>query len=95
MCDPITIPITDELDLHHFRPNEVGPLVRDYIDECAKLNISPVKLIHGKGIGTLRTTVHKTLEKHPKVLSYKLAAPNWGATVATLDGHGGDSPAGG
>lgn len=91
--EPIVLPITDELDLHHFRPKEVGPLVRDYIDECVKKGFARVRLIHGKGIGALRKTVHKELDRHPKVLRYELAERgNWGATVATLDGHGGDGP---
>lgn len=94
MCpDPIALPITDELDLHHFQAKEVGPLVRDYLDECVKKGLTRVRLIHGKGIGALRRTVHKELDRHPKVTGYELAGRgNWGATVATLDGHGGDGP---
>jgi len=32
--DPIEFEITDELDLHTFRPAEVGELVPDYIELC-------------------------------------------------------------
>ena len=93
--EPVVLPISDELDLHHFRPAEVGPLVRDYLHECLKVGITRVRLIHGKGTGSLRKTVHKELDRHPKVTGYELAGRgNWGATVATLDGHGGDGPAG-
>ena len=93
--DPVVLPISDELDLHNFRPSEVGPLVHDYLNECLKVGITRVRLIHGKGTGTLRKTVHRELDRHPKVVSYKLSERgNWGATVATLDGHGGDGPIG-
>ena len=32
--DPIEIPINGELDLHTFRPNEIGELVPDYLEAC-------------------------------------------------------------
>jgi dsDNA-specific endonuclease/ATPase MutS2 len=46
-----------------------------------------VRIIHGKGIGQLRETVHQLLEKHPEVASFHLAsAPfgGWGATIVHL-----------
>jgi dsDNA-specific endonuclease/ATPase MutS2 len=85
--EPIVLPISDELDLHHFRPREVGPLVRDYLEECAQLGIARVRLIHGKGIGNLRRTVHAELERHPRVADFELAGHargSWGATIAHL-----------
>ncbi len=85
--DAIVMPISDELDLHHFRPKEVGSLVRDYIDECASRGIDRVRLIHGKGIGNLRRTVHAVLSKHPRVIDFELAGTargSWGATIARI-----------
>ncbi len=83
----IEVPVTDELDLHLFRPKEVGPVVRDYLHECADRGISTVRLIHGKGKGMARRTVHVELERHPRVASYRLGGSgegHWGATVAEL-----------
>ncbi|MFT6236218.1 MAG: dsDNA-specific endonuclease/ATPase MutS2 [Lentimonas sp.] len=87
--DPIEFEISDELDLHTFRPAEVGELVPDYIELCLEKGITRVRIIHGKGIGTLRTTVHKILECDPRVTRFELAGATeggWGATVAWLKG---------
>lgn len=85
--DPIEYPITEELDLHTFRPSDVGDLVPDYIELAAERGYSRVRIIHGKGIGTLRETVHALLKKHPQVERFQLADQregSWGATIAWL-----------
>ncbi|HBM85888.1 MAG TPA: DNA mismatch repair protein MutS, partial [Opitutae bacterium] len=38
--DPIEFEISDELDLHTFRPAEVGELVPDYIELCLEKGIT-------------------------------------------------------
>lgn len=85
--EPIEFEINGELDLHTFRPKEVGELVPDYIGLCLEKGIKRVRIIHGKGIGTLRETVHSLLKKDPRVESFHLAGRgegSWGATVAYL-----------
>lgn len=85
--DPIEFEINGELDLHTFRPQEVGELVPDYIGLCLEKGIRRVRIIHGKGIGTLRETVHALLKKDPRVADYHLADQgegSWGATIAHL-----------
>ena len=85
--EPVAVPITDRIDLHHFRPKDVGSVVREYLFEAAAIGIPEVLLIHGKGKGVLRRTVHSVLKKHAAVESFHLAgerAGQWGATVAVL-----------
>ena len=85
--DPVEFEITDELDLHTFRPSDVGDLVPDYIELAQEKGFARVRIIHGKGIGTLRTTVHKILERDPRVERFELAGGTeggWGATIAWL-----------
>jgi dsDNA-specific endonuclease/ATPase MutS2 len=94
--EPIAMEITDELDLHTFRPNEVAELVPDYLDECVARGFEQVRIIHGKGKGTLRRIVHAALERHPAVVSFELGGlggGSWGATIAVLrrDGMKGGS----
>lgn len=86
--DPVEIPIGPELDLHTFSPKEVGDIVDAYIDACLEKKIFRVRLIHGKGRGQLRRTVHSRLEKHEFVSEFKLASEgegSWGATIAYLN----------
>lgn len=85
------VAITDELDLHHFSPREVAGLVRDYLDECVERGFTSVRIIHGKGIGNLRRTVHAQLERHPAVREFRLGGADgggWGATIVDLHGAG-------
>ena len=85
--EPIKIEIGPELDLHVFPPKEVGEIVDAYIEECVEKGYERVRLVHGKGIGHLRRTVHARLEKNPSVESFSLASEgegSWGATIAFL-----------
>ena len=85
--DPIELEINGELDLHIFRPSEVGELVPDYIGLCLEKGILRIRIVHGKGTGALRTTVHALLKRDPRVLRFELAGVDegsWGATIAWL-----------
>lgn len=84
---PTELPINGVLDLHKFRPADVKDLVPTYLDECRKRGILQVRIIHGKGTGALRETVHAVLRRTPGIESFGLAPGNaggWGATVLTL-----------
>jgi DNA-nicking Smr family endonuclease len=84
---PIELPIDGTLDLHTFQPREVKDLVPDYLAECRQRGILEVRIIHGKGTGALRRTVHALLSRMPVVASFGLAmedAGGWGATIVTL-----------
>jgi len=81
------LPVDGTLDLHTFRPEDVKDLVPDYLTECRKIGILQVRIIHGKGIGALRETVHAMLSRMPEVASFRLAgedAGSWGATIVAL-----------
>ncbi len=85
---PIELPIDGTLDLHTFEPSEAKDLVTHYLEECRALGILEVRIIHGKGTGAMRETVHALLASLPSVISYRLAgedAGGWGATLASLD----------
>jgi DNA-nicking Smr family endonuclease len=81
------LPIDGVLDLHTFSPRDVPDLVPDWIEECRKHGLTEVRIIHGKGTGTLRRTVHAILDRHEDVIEYRLAPADrggWGATIVAL-----------
>ncbi len=84
--EPVQIPVDGVLDLHTFAPKDVGSVVEEYLRVCLEKGIYEVRIIHGKGKGVLRRTVHSLLEKHPKVLDFKIdtGPSSWGATIVYL-----------
>ncbi|MDP2158629.1 MAG: Smr/MutS family protein [Nitrospirota bacterium] len=85
--EPVEFPINGVLDLHTFHPGDVKDLLPDYLHECRIKGILEVRIIHGKGTGALRETVHAILRRLPEVASFKLAdetAGSWGATLVIL-----------
>lgn len=75
------------LDLHTFRPDEIGGLIPDYIEACLERGILDLRIIHGKGTGALKRSVLAILGRHPAVASCRPAdesAGGWGATLVRL-----------
>lgn len=84
---PVVYPVDGVLDLHTFNPREVKELLKEYVAACRQRGIFEIRVIHGKGTGALRETVHSVLARLPEVASFRLAAEEgggWGATIATL-----------
>ncbi len=85
---PVEIPIDGVLDLHTFNPREIRGLLPEYISACRERGIFEIRIIHGKGTGMLRETVHSILGKLPGIASFKLAGEDgggWGATTVVLE----------
>jgi DNA-nicking Smr family endonuclease len=85
--EPVALPVDGVLDLHTFHPKEVRELLPDYLLLCREKGILEVRIIHGKGTGMLRETVHSILKRLPEVVSFRLAgedAGSWGATLVVL-----------
>jgi len=87
------IPFDGTLDLHTFSPKDVKSLIPAYIDECVQRRIAQIRIVHGKGTGTLRRIVHAALDHHPAVIAYRHeggSGGSWGATVVDLKRSGED-----
>jgi DNA-nicking Smr family endonuclease len=84
---PVEMPITGELDLHTFRPQDVRSVIPDYIEACREKGICKIRIIHGKGIGNLRRSTEAILSRHPDVITFGPASAHlggWGATIVEL-----------
>ena len=80
-------PIDGVLDLHTFQPGDVKDLVPEYLTACRERGILQVRIIHGKGVGTIRNIVKSVLEKLRYVESFRTAGEGsggWGATIVIL-----------
>ena len=76
-----------ELDLRGLRAEEALERVERYLDVAARQGVAQVRLIHGKGTGTLKREVERMVSRHPLVASYRQGEPGeggWGVTVAEL-----------
>ena len=84
--EPKKVPIDGALDLHTFNPKKIKRLIPDYIDACLEKGITELRIIHGKGTGTLKQIVRSILAKHPDVKEYyhESGGGGWGATVVNL-----------
>lgn len=83
----LEIPVDGTLDLHTFAPSEASALLGDYIGACIEKGIFELRVVHGKGTGALRRTVHTCLERDARVESFNLAGASggsWGATLVRL-----------
>ncbi len=76
--------VKTELDLRGQTVDEaVGNLLL-FIDKCVLNGMSEVRIIHGKGTGTLRTAVTAELKNHPNIAEYRLGKYGEGEDGVTI-----------
>ena len=80
---PVEVPITDSLDLHPFRPDEVRDVALEYLTVARERGMRQVRLIHGRGIGMQRANVQAVLRRLEWVEDFWDDA-SLGATVVVL-----------
>jgi len=73
-----------ELDLHALTVDEAIPLVHEYLSDAYMAGMLEVRIVHGKGTGTLRQAVIRELKNHPLVRSYRTGDRFEGSTGATV-----------
>lgn len=64
-------PPADELRLRHLTLDEALPRLDQYLHDAYMAGLVRVKIIHGKGTGTLRMSVRRELGRHPLVKSFR------------------------
>ena len=73
-----------ELDVRGERLNDAVEKVTRYIDDAIMLNISNVRIIHGKGTGVLRDELQKLIRTMPGVASVRDEHIQFGGTGVTI-----------
>ena len=79
--------ISPEINVMGQNVDEAIYVIDKYLDNCASANISPVRIVHGKGTGKLREGIHSFLKKHPHVKSFRIGTfgeGEMGVTIVTL-----------
>jgi DNA mismatch repair protein MutS2 len=73
-----------ELDLRGLTVDEALLLIDQRLDEAARAGVREMRIIHGKGTGTLRRAVRDMLSKHALVQGHAIAAPREGGDGVTV-----------
>jgi DNA mismatch repair protein MutS2 len=76
--------MASEIDLRGMDSVEAICVLERYLDEAMRSNVSPVRIIHGKGTGTLRTAVHQSLRKNKFIKKFRLGLYGEGEDGVTI-----------
>ena len=76
--------ISDEVHLRHLTVDEALLKLDKYLNDALMAGLHQIRVVHGKGTGTLRQETHRTLAKHPLVKSYRLGGYGEGGAGVTI-----------
>ena len=72
------------IDLRGRKPDEVEFEILKFIDNAYSSGLERVEVLHGKGTGALKKTVHSILKKHERVKNYYFAPIEFGGEGITI-----------
>lgn len=76
--------MTTELNVLGLTVDEAVIRVDKYLDDAYLCHMNPVRIVHGKGTGALRSGIHAFLNRCPYVADYHLAAHGEGDAGVTI-----------
>lgn len=76
--------MSSEVDLRGMDSVEAICVLERYMDEAMRAKLTSVRIIHGKGTGTLRKAVHQSLKKNKYVKSFRLGVYGEGEDGVTI-----------
>jgi len=74
----------NELSLRHLTVDEALFRLDRYLNDAFMAGLYQVRIVHGKGTGTLRQAVHRVLARHSLVKSFRLGVYGEGDTGVTV-----------
>lgn len=72
------------IDLHGFDKEYALFKVNEFINDSLKLKKYDLIIIHGKGTGVLKNSIHELLKNDKRVIEYKIDNYNDGQTIVRL-----------
>ena len=78
------VAVGEEIEVRGQRIDEAIPRLEEYIDLAARAGRARVRLVHGKGTGTLRRAVRELLEHHPLVTAFESGQRTEGGDGVTI-----------
>jgi DNA mismatch repair protein MutS2 len=81
---PDEVPAVNEVHLRRLTVDEALLKLDEYLDDAFMAGLYQVRVVHGKGTGTLRQAVRQRLAKHPLVKSYRPGGYGEGGAGVTV-----------
>ena len=75
---------SSEVQLRHLTVDEALLKLDKYLNDAFMAGLWQVRVVHGKGTGTLRQAAHRALAKHPLVKAYRLGGYGEGGVGVTI-----------
>ncbi len=79
-----TPPPLSEVHLRQLTVDEALLKLDKYLNDALMAGLWQVRVVHGKGTGTLRQAVQTALDSHPLVKSYRLGGYGEGGAGVTI-----------
>ncbi len=87
-ANPVSVPVAEspgiEISLRGMRADDALDALEKYLDRAYLAGLPYVRVVHGKGTGTLRKLARDLLRGHPLVASMHEAAPHEGGEGVTI-----------
>ena len=79
-----TTPPMDEVHLRRLTVDEALLKLDQYLNDAFMAGLHQIRVVHGKGTGTLRQAAREQLASHPLVKSYRLGGYGEGGVGVTI-----------
>jgi DNA mismatch repair protein MutS2 len=81
---PPSAPPSPEIEVRGMTVGEAMPLIEQHLDAAFRASLPQVRIVHGKGTGTLRRAIRDALRGHPLVKSLSTPPPKEGGEGVTI-----------